>query len=112
MQKSYLLKKKAINTPKLKDYFDDDSDEDCGPSSAPSTAPLDDDYDPLDAFMAKNEQQIAKDESVSITAESLPEIVSEQDRDYEADVSDTVRLAQDVNIADINMINDGAGTKK
>lgn len=93
MQQSYLRKKKSQNAPKLKDYFEDDSDDDMSyPPSTMSALPSskDDDYDPLDAFMAQNDAQIEKDNSVVIAVESLPEIVSEQDVDYESNFPDEV----------------------
>ncbi len=89
MQKAYLMKKKAKNLTKLKNYFDDDSDDDksahCPPTSSLAQS---DDYDPLDAFMQKNEEQIAIDSVVP--AADLPEIVSEQDREYAEDVQTEV----------------------
>lgn len=39
-----------LKNEKLKNYFDD-SDDEVAPVKASSTAPIDDDYDPLDAFM-------------------------------------------------------------
>jgi hypothetical protein len=95
MQQAYLRKKKSQNAPKLKNYFEDDSDDDM-PYRPPTTAAppppsKDDDYDPLDAFMAQNDVQIERDNSVVKPVESLPEIVSEQDVDYESNLATEVQ---------------------
>lgn len=93
MQKAYLLKKKAKNAPKLKNYFEDSDEDDSAPQlsmSAPQAVA--DDYDPLDAFMAKNDEQIAKDNTIISTVENLPEIVSEVDVDYESSIVKEVRV--------------------
>mmetsp|Transcript_15877 Transcript_15877/g.23910 ORF Transcript_15877/g.23910 Transcript_15877/m.23910 type:complete len:785 (-) Transcript_15877:35-2389(-) len=91
MQQAYLRKKRLANAKKLKDYFDDDED-DSSASAAPPFQSHDHtssaaDYDPLEAFMMQNNAQLESEQKLIAekeTVSELPEIVSEQERDYES----------------------------
>lgn len=68
----------------LKDYFDDDDDDSYNPiqNIANKAAPvLDDEVDPLDAFMQEVGEQIEVEKTIE--SAPLPEIISDRDREYE-----------------------------
>jgi ATP-dependent RNA helicase DDX42 len=107
-----------IRKPIKGGYFDDDDDDgddDSGagggfpntvPSNPASGAAAEDDYDPLDAFMAGVEEQVKHDEANIGKTEALPEIVSGID-DGELEYYESNRAqvsnedSDDENVADI-----------
>ena len=99
-RKNFAPLSKTTVTTKTKDYFDDDDDEDdknASFSSFGSTVSTDE-LDPLDAFMANNDQQIKTEEKNIGASAPLPEIVSEQDRDYEGYYKYCAETLNDVRI--------------
>jgi hypothetical protein len=77
---------KSIKRPSTsKSYFDEDDDDDLlqySSNTTNQTSLNEDEVDPLDAFMEQNEKAIISAPIVSNAY--VPEIVSEQDRDYES----------------------------
>lgn len=103
----------------VRDYFDDDEDEEYHSSSVTQTAGdggPDDEEDPLDQFMAGVDSQVHLQQQVPCQDEaSRPEVVSEQDRDYEGYFDMVDRQSRSgADAADVDYDSDGApvGVKK